>query len=85
MDKKKSQLIKLTFSYIKEKRLACVKLLNCEEVVLLGDCVYERITPDKSENFERLKSDLEEAATKLTFHTMDVLAMSHSNVCKVSF
>ena len=77
----KSQLIKLTFSYIKANPEACLRIFGCEEIILSGDSVTERITSNACENCERLRSNQEEADTKVILHAIDALTISQSNVC----
>jgi len=77
----KLQLITLTFSFIRENQETSFQILNCEEIILSGDCVCQKITPYSSENCGRLRSDQEEADTKVILHAMDALELSNSNVC----
>ena len=77
----KNSLITLTFSYIKENPIRCLNILKCNTVVLSGDGYCEIITPRTCDNCDALKSDQEEADTKVVLHALDIISSSMENVC----
>ena len=78
----KNSLITLTFNYIKEHPIRCLNILKCDYVVLSGDSYCEIVTPTNCECCDDLKSDQEEADTKVVLHALNVLASSSDDkVC----
>eukprot|EP00111_Clytia_hemisphaerica_P022210 TCONS_00065262-protein len=76
----KTQLIQLTFDFIKANPKKCLDILKCDSIVMSGDQYCEKVTRDNVSNVESLVSDQEEADTKLILHTLDALN-SDGNVC----
>ena len=64
----------LTSPYIKD-------MLNCDVVILSGDCQCIKVTTEGFSQCDQLKSDQEEADTKVVLHALHALSTSQSNVC----
>ena len=76
----KTQLIKLTFDYIKTHPKKCLDILKCSTIFMSGDEYCEKVTLENVINVESLVSNQEEADTKVILHAMDALK-SEGNVC----
>ena len=76
----KTQLIKLTFEYIKTHSKKCLDILECNTIIMSGDEYCEKVTNDNVLNVENLVSNQEEADTKVVLHAMDAL-QHEGNVC----
>ena len=77
----KSRLISLTFSFIKENNLKSLQMLKCNTVILSGDCYCEMVTTEGCFPFNPLKSDQEEADTKVVLHAIHALGETTGNIC----
>ena len=77
----KNCLITLTFNYIKEHPVQCLDILKCDRVVLSGDGYCETITPTTCKSYDELKSDQEEADTKVVLHALHIVRSSIGNIC----
>ena len=76
----KSRLIDLTFDYIKTHPIKCLTILKCDTIVLSGDTSCEIVNHHECRPYEELKSDQEEADTKVILHALSVLSTSN-DVC----
>lgn len=76
----KTQLIKLTFEFIKANAKKCLDILNCNAIIMSGDEYCEKVTIENVLNVENLVSNQEEADTKVVLHAMDALECE-GNVC----
>ena len=77
----KSRLIDLTFDYIKTHPIKCLTILKYDTIILFGDTPCEIVNHHKCRPYEELKSDQEEADTKVVLHALSVLSTSNDNVC----
>ena len=77
----KSHLIDLTFYYIKTHPIKCLTILKCDTIILSGDTSCEIVNHHECRPYEELKSDQEEADTKVVLHALSVLSTSNDNVC----
>ena len=77
----KSRLISLTFSFIKENDLKSLQMLKCNTVILSGDCYCKMVTTEGCFPFDPLKSDQEEADTKVVLHAIHALGETTGNIC----
>lgn len=77
----KSRLINLTFEFIKENPQKCLGLLGCNVITLSSDTYCVTVTANGNVHNDDLKSDQEEADTKVVLHALDILASSPGNVC----
>ena len=76
----KTQLIKMTFDYIKIHRNKCLDILKSNTIIMSGDEYCEKVTLSEVTQREDLVSDHEEADTKVVLHPMDALK-DDGNVC----
>ena len=77
----KTQLISLTFKFIRENPSKCLSVLKSNVIYLSGDSICEKVTEESVSTYEILISDQEEADTKVVLHAMDALSTTESNVC----
>ena len=76
----KSRLIDLTFHYIKTYPIKCLAILKCDTIILSGNTSCEIVNHHECRPYEELKSDQEEADTKVILHALSVLSTSN-DVC----
>ena len=76
----KSRLIDLIFDYIKTYPIKCLTILKCDTIILSGDTSSEIVNHHECRPYEELKSDQEEADTKVILHALSVLSTSN-DVC----
>jgi hypothetical protein len=77
----KTQLINLTFEYVKQNRSKCLSTLKSEVIYLSKDSFCEKVTEEEVSIYDTLASDQEEADTKVVLHALDALSTTQSNVC----
>ena len=76
----KSCLIDSTFDYIKTHPIKCLTILNCDTIILFRDTSCETVNHHECQPYKELKSDQEEADTKVILHALSVLPTSNDNV-----
>ena len=76
----KTQLIKMTFDYIKVHRKKCLDILKSNTIIMSGDEYCEKVILSEVTQLDDLVSDQEEADTKVVLHAIDALK-TDGNVC----
>ena len=71
-------MIQLTFAFLKNNIMKCLSILRASTIILSGDCQCEKITCEGCDEYEQLKSDQEEADTKVVLHAFDALSLSQN-------
>ena len=69
----KKQLIELTFNYVIHNKIESFSILKAQTIILSGDGECKKITEIECCDYEILKSDHEEADTKVILHTVHAL------------
>ena len=69
----KTSLIKLVFKFIIDEKQRCLCTLDTEKIILSGDDECITVTYDSTEENVNLKSNQEEADTKIVLHAMNVI------------
>ena len=80
----KTSLIKLVFKFIIDEKQRCLCTLDTEKIILSGDDECITVTYDSTEENVNLKSNQEEADTKIVLHAMNVIR-SGGDLVKVYF
>ena len=72
-DENKTSLIKLIFNFIIDQKEQVLRMLKTEMLILSGDDESFTVTVDMIRENQDLRSNQEEADTKVTLHTMNIL------------
>ena len=70
----KKQLIDLTFKYIRENASKCLSIIKANSIIISGDYLCQKITLTECSDYDTLRSDQEEADTKVVLHTLEALS-----------